>query len=227
MKCSKAAIKLQMCKLSYKQGSEYPWHGEWHLRTSDFKLTGPLAMYYGKGKPWEKDPFWLEIASGGPAPVKRYRHASAMFHNQLVVFGGFGPLGFMGDLSLFDCTAKTWKAVGHWTKAKKWVGGTFANEGVVRAPGGASLVYVYDPSKIEGSAPHPRAGSSLAAFNDRLVLYAGYSGSAGLHSDVYIIRTGCVAHPMGTQKWGQFDCSSDSRWRWEKPVIIGRTPTAR
>lgn len=76
----------------------YPWMGDpWTEPPSDFK-----------NMPWKHWPMWVPAMPSGQPPSTRHRHAAAVVADWMIVFGGYGPNGFLNDVHVLDTKWTTW-----------------------------------------------------------------------------------------------------------------------
>jgi hypothetical protein len=96
---------------TYNRSHPYPWDAEQVLGTGlnhDKYFNEKYWNFARRGKPWKKGPVWVPVLTIGKRPSPRHRHACAALGPYFVVFGGFGPSGFLNDVHILNSKTMTW-----------------------------------------------------------------------------------------------------------------------
>ncbi|XP_074292980.1 protein GLUTELIN PRECURSOR ACCUMULATION 3-like isoform X1 [Silene latifolia] len=159
----------------------------------DFAAAAPIGnqkivMCGGwDGKKWLSDVYvldtisleWRELSISGNVPPARCGHTATMVERRLLVYGGRGSSGIMGDL---------------WA-----LKGIIAEEN--EPPGWTQL-------KLPGQAPTSRCGHTITSRGHYLLLFGGH-GTGGWLSRYDIFYNDCVVLDRASVQWKQLPTTND------------------
>ncbi|KAL9224976.1 hypothetical protein vseg_000950 [Gypsophila vaccaria] len=160
----------------------------------DFAAAAPIGnqkivMCGGwDGKKWLSDVYildtisleWTELSISGTVPPARCGHSATMVEKRLLVYGGRGSSGIMGDL---------WALKGIISEENE-------------PPGWTQL-------KLPGQAPSARCGHTITSRGHYLLLFGGH-GTGGWLSRYDIYYNDCVVLDRVSVQWKQLPTSNEA-----------------
>jgi len=139
---------------------------------------------------------WQAIAVGGAAPAARTDHTAVLADGKMIVWGGRGGAGLLGDGGIYDPVANSWTALpagpgsptpraGH---SAIWTGEEMIVLGGETAAGATAAGAAYRPATgtwrplTTVGGPVPRSLSSLVWAGSELIIFGGRAGTVPVAS---------------------------------------------
>ena len=216
------------CHPSFDSAHPMPWDADSSLRTWS-ERDGPLAKYFGIGKPWDNSPTWIPFHADGLKPTGREKHTTTVVGHHLFFFGGFGSSGFLNDLHILDFSRMVWESVGSKEKSNER-GERCVDEEILSSECSKGSIELFHNYKhmFSGKFPSPRSGHTMATWGKNIVIFGGLNKAVGIFDDVHVLDTKCAIGLPGSDAYGQPQCSFPlKRMIWREIITLGHQPSPR